>query len=55
MDVRKMISIAKTEFERLRENRKMTKERRKNRRRLLEECKAMISAELVNFIEKRKS
>lgn len=55
MDLRKMISIAKAKLDRLRENRKMTKKGRKNRRRLLEECKAISSAELVKYMEKKKS
>ena len=55
MDLRKMISIAKAELERLRENRKLTTKGRKNRRLLFEECRADSSAELVNYTEKKKS
>ena len=50
-----MISIAKAELERLRENRNLTKKGRKNRRLLLDECRAVSSAELVNCMEKKKS
>ena len=55
MDLRKMTSIAKAELDRLRENRKLTKKGRKNKRLLLEECRAISSAELVNYMEKKKS
>ena len=46
MDLRKMISIAKAELERLRENEKLTKKGRKNRTLLLEEYRVISSAEL---------
>ena len=57
MDLRKMITIAKAELERLRENRKLTTKGWKNRRlyMLLEECRVVSSAELVNYMEKKKS
>ena len=55
MDLRKMISIARAELERLRENKKSTKKGRENRRLLLEECRAISSAELINYKEKKKS
>ena len=39
----------------LRENRKLTKNGRKNGRLLLEECRAISSVQLVNYLEKKKS
>ena len=54
-EIRKMISIAKAELERLRENRKITKKGRKNRNILKEECKTISAFELVNFMERKKS
>ena len=50
-----MISIAKAELERLRENRKITKKGIKNRNILKEECKTIAAFELVNFMERKKS
>ena len=50
-----MISIAKAELERLRENRKITKKGIKNRNILKEECKTITAFELVNFMERKKS
>ena len=54
-EIRKKISIASAELERLRPNRKLTKKGKKNRKVLLEECKVISSAELVNYIERSKS
>ena len=50
-----MISIAKAELKRLRENRKLTMKGRKNRTPLLEECRVISSAEVVNYMEKKKA
>ena len=44
-----MISIAKAELERLRENRKITKKGRKNRNIVKVECKTISAFELVNL------
>ena len=49
-----MISIAKAELERLRENRKITKKGINNRNIIKEECKTIAAFELVNFMEKKK-
>ena len=54
-EIRKMISFAKAELERLRENRKITKKVRKNRNILKEECKTISAFELVNFMQRKKS
>ena len=54
-ELRKRISIAKAELERIRENRKITKKGRKNRTILMEECKKISSSELINYMEKKKS
>ena len=49
-----MIYIAKAELDRLRENRKITKKGRKNRKILKEECKTISAFELVHFMERKK-
>ena len=54
-EIRKMISIAKAELERLRENRNITKKGIKNRNILKEQCKTIAAFELVNFMERKKS
>ena len=54
-EIRKMISFAKAELERLRENRKITKKGRKNRNILKQQCKTISSFELGNFMERKKS
>lgn len=54
-DLRKRISIAKAELKTLRENIKLTKKGKRNRTILLEEYKVISSAELVNYMEKKKS
>ena len=51
--VRRSISIAKAELERIKENRKITRKGRKNRKELAEECKTISSSTLVNFMEKQ--
>ena len=50
--VRRSISIAKAELERIKENRKITRKARKNRKELAEECTTISSSTLVNFMEK---
>ena len=54
-EMRKKISIAAAEVERLKANKKITKKGRRNRAVLLEECKALSVAQLVNYMEKKKS
>lgn len=53
--LRRSISIAKAELERIKENRKITRKGRKNRKELAEECKTISSSTLVNFMEKQKT
>ena len=55
VDIRRKIAMAKVELERLRENRKLTKKGKRNRAILLQECKLISSAELVSYMEKKKS
>ena len=50
-----IVSIAKVEIERLKENRKITKKGRKDRSRLQKECKTVSVAGLVRYMEKKKS
>ena len=54
-EMRKKISIAAAEVERLKANKKITKKGRRNRAVLLEECKVLSVAQLVNYMEKKKS
>ena len=54
-EIRKMISMAKAELERIRENRKITKKGIKNGNILKEEYKTISAFELVNFTERKKS
>ena len=54
-ELRKSISIAKAEWERLRGKKKVTKKGRKNRALLLKECKKLSSSELVNYMETKKA
>ena len=53
--VRRSISIAKAELERIKENRRIIRKARKNRKELAEECKTISSSTLVNFVEKQKT
>ena len=53
--IRRSISIAKADFQRIKENRKITRKGRKNRKELAEECKTISSSTLVNFVEKQKT
>ena len=55
MELRRKISMAKAELERLQENRKLTKKGKRNRALLLRECKLISAAELVSYMEKKKS
>jgi len=52
--IRKKISIAKAEIDRLKENRKVTKRGKKNREILQKECKLLSIASLVNYMERQK-
>ena len=47
--------MAKAELERLRSNRKLTKKGKRNRALLLKERMAISSAELVDYMEKKKT
>ena len=53
--IRKQLSFAKAEIERLKENRKITKKGRKKRSQLLRECKTISVAGLVSYMEKKES
>ena len=52
--IRKRISIAKAETDRLKENRKVTKRGKRNREILQKECKVLSIASLVNYMERQK-
>ena len=54
-EMRKNISIAAAEIERLRANRKLTSKGKKNRTKLLKNCKSPSVADLVVYMEKEKS
>ena len=54
-EIRKNISIAAAEIERIRANRKLTSKGKKNRAKLLKNCKSLSVADLVVFVEKEKS
>ena len=54
-EIRKNISIAAVEIERLRANRKLTSKGKKNRAKLLKNCKSVSLADLVVYMEKEKS
>ena len=56
--IRKQLSIARAEIERLKENRsrkKITKKGRKNRSHFQKECKTISVAGLISYMEKKKS
>ena len=53
-ELRKKISIAKAELDRIHENRKMTKKGKKNRQQLLQECGTISTATLVGYMERTK-
>lgn len=50
--IRWSIFIVKVEFERIKENRKIIRKGRKNRKELVEECKIIFFLIFVNFMEK---
>ena len=52
--IRKNISVAKAEMERLKTNNKLTKKGKKNRAKLLAVCKRLSAAEPVNESQKSK-
>lgn len=52
--IRKKISIAKAEIDRLKENRKVMKRGKRNREILQKECKVLSIASLVNYMERQK-
>ena len=54
-EIRKKISIAKAELDRVRINGKLTKKGKRNRAMLKEECKHISVADLVSYMEKQKS
>ena len=54
-EIRKNISVAAAEIERLRANRKLTSKGKKNRAKLLKNCKSLSVADLVVYMEKEKS
>ena len=54
-EIRKKISIAKGELTRIRENRKITKKGKRNRKILEKECKSISTAGLIDYMEKQKS
>ena len=54
-EIRKNISIAAAEIERLRANRKLTSKGKKIRAKLLKNCKSLSVADLVVYMEKEKT
>ena len=52
--IRKKISIAKAEIDRLKENRKVMKRGKRNREILQKECKVLSIASLVHYMERQK-
>ena len=53
--IRREISIAKAELERIKANTKITKRGRKNRKLLERECKMISVKHLIEYMERRKS
>lgn len=53
-EIRRKLSIAKAKLDRIKENGRITRKERRNRRELLKECKVISVEELVNFMEKEK-
>ena len=51
-EIRKNISIAKAEKEKVRANRKLTRKAKENRVKLLKSCKSLSVAHLVDYMEK---
>ena len=54
-EIRKNISIAAAEIERLRANRKLTSKGKENRAKLLKDCKSLSVADLSVYMEKEKA
>ena len=54
-EIRRKLSIAQAEMDRIKKNQKITKKGKRNRKILLNYCKTISVAELVNFMEKEKS
>ena len=54
-EIRKNVSIAGAEIERLRANRKLTSKGKNNRAKLLKNCKSLSVADLIVYMEKEKS
>ena len=54
-ELRRKISIAKAEFERIKANKKMSKKGKKNRAMLENDCGKVSSVTLVTYMEKKKS
>ena len=54
-EIRKKISIAKAEVERLQQNRKLTKRGKRNRAILRKECHTISMSSLVGYMERQKS
>ena len=54
-EIRKNISIAAVEIERLRANRKLTGKGKNNRAKLPKNCKSLSVADLIVYMEKEKS
>ena len=54
-EIRNMISIAKADLERLRENKNITWKGINNRNFLKEQCKTIAAFDLENFMERKKS
>ena len=54
-EIRKNISIAAAEIERLRANRKLTSKGKNNRAKLLKNCESLSVGDLIVYMEKEKS
>ena len=52
-EIRRNISIAKAEMERAKANRKLTNKGKKNRVKLLRNCKSLSVADLIDYIERK--
>ena len=53
--IRRLLSRAQAEIDRIKKNQKITKNGKRNQKILLQHCKAISVAELVNCMEKEKS
>ena len=54
-EIRRKLSIAKAELDRIKKNGRITRKGRRNRKDLLKECTVISVEELVNFMEKETS